>query len=476
PNTIPNPPKNTPKCTKKVLQIIPKNQPKGSSKIPQNHPKIFSKFIPQKTPKKSQDHTKKKIPKNPPNHLKVISKFISKNTKNTPKHPKITPEFIFFLIPGVVFADGERWRQLRRFSLMVLRDFGMGRQSIESRIQEEAQELLHEFQKTQRKPFDPTFLLSCAVSNIICSIVFGNRFQYQDPEFLELLRLMNESFREMSTAWAQLYNMAEPLLKFVPGPHRRIPQLLGTMRSFVAQRVQDNARTLDPHSPRDFIDMNKVGEKDNPKSEFTMENLELTTLNLFFAGTETMSSTLRFGLLFLMRHPQVEEKIFKEISQVVGFGRAPALADRSLMPFTDATIHEIQRCSDPIPMNVPHRVTRDTEFRGFCIPKGTDIYPLLSSVLNDPESFKNPQNFDPGNFLDEQGRFQRNKAFVPFSAGKRLCLGEALVRAELFLFLTSLLQRLRPRPPAPPEELPTAPLVSGFANIPPHFQLRLLPR
>ncbi|XP_015482267.1 cytochrome P450 2G1-like isoform X1 [Parus major] len=362
---------------------------------------------------------------------------------------------------GVVFADGERWRQLRRFSLMVLRDFGMGRRSIESRIQEEAQELLHEFQKTQGKPFDPMFLLSCAVSNIICSIVFGNRFQYQDPEFLELLRVMNESFREMSTAWAQLYNMAEPLLKFVPGPHRRIPQLLGTMRSFIAKRVQDNARTLDPHSPRDFIDafliqMDK--EKDNPKSEFTMENLELTTLNLFFAGTETVSSTLRFGFLFLMRHPQVEEKIFEEISQVVGFGRAPALADRSLMPFTDATIHEIQRCSDLIPMNVPHRVTQDTEFRGFCIPKGTDVYPLLSSVLNDPESFKNPQNFDPGNFLDEQGRFQRNEAFVPFSAGKRLCLGEALARAELFLFLTSLLQRLRLRPPASPEELPTAPL------------------
>ncbi|NXB99244.1 CP2G1 protein, partial [Orthonyx spaldingii] len=90
---------------------------------------------------------------------------------------------------GVVFSDGERWRQLRRFSLTVLRDFGMGRRSIESRIQEEAQELLQEFQRTQGtefwgKPFDPTFLLGCAVSNIICSIVFGKRFPYGDPEFL----------------------------------------------------------------------------------------------------------------------------------------------------------------------------------------------------------------------------------------------------------------------------------------------------
>ncbi|XP_023804479.1 putative inactive cytochrome P450 2G1 [Cyanistes caeruleus] len=99
-------------------------------------------------------------------------------------------------------------------------------------------------------------------------------------------------------------------------------------------------------------------------------------------------------------------------------------------------------------------------------PQGTDIYPLLNLVLNNPESFKNPQMFDRGNFLDEQGWFQHNETF---SAGQRLCLGEALVRAELFLFLTSLLQRLQPRPPAPPEELPTAPLESGCANILPPF-------
>ncbi|NXM85661.1 CP2G1 protein, partial [Oenanthe oenanthe] len=107
----------------------------------------------------------------------------------------------------------------------------------------------------------------------------------------------------------QLYDMAEPLLQWLPGPHRRIPQLLGRMRGFIARRVRENARSLDPRSPRDFIDafliqMDK--EKDNPNSEFTMENLELTTLNLFFAGTETVSSTLRFGFLYLMKHPQVE--------------------------------------------------------------------------------------------------------------------------------------------------------------------------
>ncbi|XP_064262544.1 LOW QUALITY PROTEIN: cytochrome P450 2G1-like [Passer domesticus] len=132
---------------------------------------------------------------------------------------------------GVVFSDGERWRQLRRFSLTVLRDFGMGRRSVESRIQEEAQELLRALLHAKGEPLDPTFLLSSAVSNVICSIVFGKRFAYDDAEFRELLRLMNDTFRQMSTPWAQLYDMAESLLWFVPGPHRRIPRHLARMRS-----------------------------------------------------------------------------------------------------------------------------------------------------------------------------------------------------------------------------------------------------
>ncbi|KAM6038267.1 LOW QUALITY PROTEIN: cytochrome P450 2G1-like [Chlamydotis macqueenii] len=380
---------------------------------------------------------------------------------------------------GVVFSNGERWRQLRRFSLTVLRDFGMGRKGIEGRIQEEAQALVDELRSTQGEPFDPTYLLSCAVSNVICAMVFGKRFDYRDAEFLELLQMMNEIFREISTPWAQFYEMGESFLQYFPGPHIKIPRLLARMRSFIARRVRKNAESLEAGFPRDYIDcflLQMEKEKDNPSSEFNTENLELSTLNLFFAGTETVSSTLRYGFLMLMKYPDVQEKVFEEIDRVIGRQRAPRAEDRSRMPYTDAVIHEIQRVSDLIPMNVPHRVTRDTLFRGYLIPKDTEVYPLLSSVLHDPDAFACPDAFDPANFLDERGAFKRNDAFVAFSSGKRVCLGEALARMELFLFFTAILQSLRLQPLLPPAQLPTAPLQSGFANIPPLYRLRVLAR
>ncbi|XP_015332609.2 cytochrome P450 2B4-like [Marmota marmota marmota] len=71
----------------------------------------------------------------------------------------------------------------------------------------------------------------------------------------------------------------------------------------------------------------------------------------------------------MLKYPHVAERVQKEIEQVIGSHRPPALDDRTKMPYTEAVIHEIQRFADLIPVGVPHIVTKDTYFRGFIIPK-----------------------------------------------------------------------------------------------------------
>ncbi|XP_049756648.1 cytochrome P450 2A13-like [Elephas maximus indicus] len=380
---------------------------------------------------------------------------------------------------GVAFSNGERAKQLRRFSITTLRDFGVGKRGIEERIQEEAGFLIEAFRGTRCAFIDPTYFGSRAVSNVISSIVFGNRFAYEDKEFLSLLRMILGSFQFTATATGQLYDMFYSVMKHLPGPQKQALKLLHGLEDFITKKVEQNQRTLDPNSPRDFIDsflIRMQEEKKNPNTEFHMKNLVMTTLALFFAGTETISTTLRWGFLLLMKHPDVQAKVHEEIDQVIGKSRQPKFEDRAKMPYTEAVIHEIQRFTDMIPMGLPRRVTKDTKFRDFFIPKGTEVFAMLGSVLRDTKFFSNPQDFNPQHFLDEKGQFKKNDAFVPFSVGKRYCFGEGLARMELFVFLTTILQNFCFKSPQLPKDIDMSPKHVGFATIPQTYTMSFLPR
>lgn len=271
-----------------------------------------------------------------------------------------------------------------------------------------------------------------------------------------------------------MYNIFPSLLDWVPGPHRRVFRNFGGMKDLIARSVREHQDSLDPNSPRDFIDcfLTKMAqEKQDPLSHFNMDTLLMTTHNLLFGGTETVGTTLRHAFLILMKYPKVQARVQEEIDRVVGRSRMPTLEDRASMPYTDAVIHEVQRFADVIPMNLPHRVIRDTPFRGFLIPKGTDVITLLNTVHYDSEQFKTPQEFNPEHFLDANQSFKKSPAFMPFSAGRRLCLGEPLARMELFLYLASILQNFTLHPLVEPEDIDLTPLSSGLGNLPRPFQL-----
>uniref|UniRef100_A0A5F8H4J2 Cytochrome P450 n=1 Tax=Monodelphis domestica TaxID=13616 RepID=A0A5F8H4J2_MONDO len=380
---------------------------------------------------------------------------------------------------GIFLSNGEKWRQNRRFSLMTLRNFGMGKRSIEERVQEEAQYLVEELRKTKGQFFDPTFILGCAPCNVICSIVFNNRFNYDDEKFLRLMSLLNENFRLLNTPWIQLYNMYPSLIKRLPGNHRTINKNVLEVRNFIMDEVKKHQETLDPNNPQDYIDcflIKMQQEKLNPQSAFNYQELMATGSNLFSAGTETTSSTLRYGLLLLMKHPKIQDKVHEEIDRVLGSSRKPSMQDRVKMPYVDAVVHEIQRYIHLLPFSLPRLAAQDIHFQKYVIPKGTSVFPLLYSVLYDRKAFPNPYEFDPENFLDKSGNFQKNDHFVPFSLGKRLCLGESLARMEVFLFLTTILQNFTLKPMVEPKELVTTPLRNGIVNIPSIYKLSLIPR
>ncbi|XP_021589682.2 cytochrome P450 2F2 isoform X2 [Ictidomys tridecemlineatus] len=342
-----------------------------------------------------------------------------------------------------------------------------------------AMPVFQRFTRGNGTPFDPRQLLDNAVSNVICSVVFGKRYGYGDPEFLRLLELFHDNFQIMSSRWGEMYNIFPSLLDWLPGPHHQIFRNFEELRVFISEQIQQHQETRQSGEPRDFIDcfldqMDK--EQQDPESHFQEETLVMTTHNLFFGGTETTSTTLRYGLLILLKYPEVAAKVQAELDAVVGRARAPRLEDRVHLPYTNAVLHEIQRFISVLPLGLPRALTRDTHLRSHFLPKGTMVIPLLVSAHRDSTQFKDPDCFNPNNFLDEKGEFQSNEAFMPFAPGKRMCLGAGLARSEIFLFLTAILQRFRLLPVESPSNINLTPQCTGLGNVPPTFQLHLMAR
>ncbi|KAM9226323.1 cytochrome P450 2B4-like [Dugong dugon] len=424
----------------------------------------------------------------------VIRETLVDQTDAFPGRRKIASIEQSFQGYGVIFANGNRWKTLRRFSLATMRDFGMGKRSMEEWIQEEAQCLVEELRKSLEALLDPTFFFHATTANIICSIVFGEHFAYKDPQFLRLLDLFYQSFTLISFFSNQVLELSRDFLKHFPGPHRQIYKNTQEVNAFIDLSLEKHRETLDPSAPRDFIDthllrMDKAGsgreggkgrrsleEKSNPDTEFRLRNLILTALSLFFAGTEITSTTLRYRCLLMLKHLHIAEKVHKEIDDVIGSHRPPALEDGAKMPYTEAVIHEIQRFAELLPVRLPHTVTKDTHFRGHTIPKDTEVVPILSTALYDPHYFEKPGDFNPDHFLDANGALKKNEDFMPFSIGKRICLGDGIAQTELFLFFTTVLQNFSLARPVAPKDIDITPWESGVIKLPPVYQIRFLPR
>ncbi|XP_055078562.1 cytochrome P450 2K1-like [Periophthalmus magnuspinnatus] len=190
-----------------------------------------------------------------------------------------------------------------------------------------------------------------------------------------------------------------------------------------------------------FIDLKMYDTRVD--TSFCPDELLMSCINLHTAGSDTSSNTLLSGFLYLMTKPHIQERCQQEIDRVLEGKDCVTFEDRHNMPYVQAVLHEIQRMGDTVPLSVFHETTRDTELMGYSIPKGITIIPNLSSALNEEGQWKFPHEFNPENFLNDKGEFVKPDAFLPFSAGPRVCPGESLARMELFLIMVTLLRRFR---------------------------------
>uniref|UniRef100_A0A914H2L1 Unspecific monooxygenase n=1 Tax=Globodera rostochiensis TaxID=31243 RepID=A0A914H2L1_GLORO len=341
---------------------------------------------------------------------------------------------------GVIFTDGELWREQRRFTLHVLRDFGLSKDLMQERIIQELQPMFERMNEQIELGSEQNMgeLLDVAVGSIINNLLFGYRFENDLGKFKEIKELLREQIQVSLHPLTAIFHL---------NPHffGRLPFLSAVFDRICKHIKVINDQDWDTPST-DFVEafLKEKAKRDasGEQHNFTMEQLNGIWIDLWAAGQETTSTTIAWGIAYLIHHPQIQTKMREELRRIdANSTRVVTVSDRSELPYTNAVICEIQRVANLVAFNLLRRLTRDVTIDGYLLKSGTAVCPQISAILMDDKIFDEPTEFRPERFLDEEGKLKRVNELIPFSIGKRQCLGESLARMELFIFVANLFKQ-----------------------------------
>uniref|UniRef100_A0A915CY12 Cytochrome P450 n=1 Tax=Ditylenchus dipsaci TaxID=166011 RepID=A0A915CY12_9BILA len=290
---------------------------------------------------------------------------------------------------GIFASNGPNWYEQRKVSISILRNFGMGKSLMEQQVMRSIHNLVGHLESLEDKDavmwFKP---LQLTVGNVINETLFGfiNHYNKCDKffDFVETITLLFANFTSLMMNFYGTW----PILTKVPLINAQYSQLSKRMAKyyeFVIAQVDVIRRDFIPNSDvSTFVQAYLQEMESSPNNSYlNMTQLYCLASDFWIAGMETTSTTLRWAMLYLVKYPEVQKKAHEEIDRVVGRDRYPTMADKAMMPYVSALILEIQRYA-----NVP----------------------------------------------------QVNK-LLAFGMGKRQCAAEGLAKMELFLILTTVLQK-----------------------------------
>lgn len=369
-------------------------------------------------------------------------------------------KFVTREFSGIGLQDyNKKWISMRKIAHQSLRLFGDGLKKIESYVLEECEDLEKSLKATEGTPIDIHYDLGLSVLNIICNMVFGKRYKKDDEEFLLALNFSNMIMTSFTNGDPVVFL---PWLRFLPSTTlKQLQDGIKIRDPFLRKQVLQHMKDLDPKNLKDFTDSLLVLAENeeqciaNGVGKLTIDNIEMIISDLFIAGIDTTSTTLNWACVYLLHWPEYQDKIYQEILNVVGKDNTIKLEDRKNLHFTQATIYETLRLSSIAPL-LAHKATKDSSIAGVKIQKGTQVMFNLWACHHDEKHWENPNKFNPYRWLNEDGKFDssRNMSILPFSAGRRVCIGEVKAKIELFLFLTRLVSKFEILPD-PDADLPS---------------------
>ncbi|XP_048758699.1 steroid 17-alpha-hydroxylase/17,20 lyase-like [Ostrea edulis] len=388
------------------------------------------------------------------NDIEVVLEAMVKKKADFAGRPKIKS--------GEVFSGGSKdialsnysptWKCHRRVAGKALRYYLQG-DLLEQMIQDNMNKFLDEMAR-EKDSFAFKDYVDLMVFHQLYTICFGEKRPVDDEEVKAILQLDTELNDYLAKGFL------EDIIPYMERiyPTRQWQMFVNKMKqffNFIREKFIQHKDTFDTGVRRDFIDSMLIArqEAENEGDEAVLEKLDdayliHTVADIFLAGVDTTRFTMDWFVYFMTRFPDIQSKCQEEIDREVGSER-PSMKHRNKLHFLEACMFETMRLGGVVGIGVPHMSICDSQIGGYDIPKSTMVIINHWGLHHDPKYWKDPETFDPYRYLDENGEMKPAKpdSWLPFSAGRRVCLGEAVAKPEILLMCANLLQRFDIRLP-----------------------------
>jgi len=367
------------------------------------------------------------------NQPELVKKVLKQRPDDFPKSNRIAEGLRPLLGNSVFLTNGETWKRQRRiidpaFEGGRLKDsFGAMRQAAEAMV-----ERLH---GQVGKPIE----IEAATSHVAADVIFRTLFSI--PIEHEIAAKVFARFRD--------YQRSQPILNlaaFIPMPGWMPRFFKGStkrdaaeIRKLITQLTVDRMQAIrDGTAPDDLA--TKIMTTSDPKTgeRFDTDEMVDQVAIFFLAGHETSASALAWTLYLMATNTDWQDRVAVE---------AEALEERSFavmskLQLSRDVFREALRLYPPVPMMV-RQASCPEQFRDREVPIGSQIVISPWHLHRHDRLWDNPDGFDPGRWGTENGKKCQREAYIPFSAGARVCPGAGFAMVEGPLILSMLLRHYR---------------------------------
>ncbi|XP_055337570.1 cytochrome P450 2F2-like [Paramacrobiotus metropolitanus] len=360
--------------------------------------------------------------------------------------------------------------EVRDFVRHKLKGFGV--QIMQNRIIDEINQMMKELEATEGTPFNPTKIIAQTIANITLGTLLGKRFDYDDAHSHRMIEMFSESVRLLMQ---MTLDDAFPILKLFPRTCRKEGYTkFRYCTEYLRDIVYKNVEVWNKGFPTNIMDVwmdQNAAVSGDKKETFDIDRLPMILGPLFVASYDTSTMTLSWIFAVMLHKPEVQKKVQDEIDSAIASGDI-TLEHQALLPYTESVMLEVMRMWPVAPFALPHYTDADVPVGGYTIPKGTRVYLHSFAVHYDETVWKDPYEFRPERFINN-GKVHVPDWFVPFSKGRRMCMGDQIAKKQVFVIFANVMQKLTLLP-ATPEKLPSLDFHTiGFFMLPKPYEMKI---